>query len=137
MGKSKDNIREGLVVAIVVVWLIGLLLLPDGILTDYYDYVFGDSYLYDQINPILGFMYVSPGVFFIPYFFFGLLFGKEKGITPKLTLTFYIGITVVFVVFSIKKTEFLLSAIALALVMIAATYLIKTDDVKQNCPTVK
>ena len=130
MSESKDRIRQWLVVAIVGVWLIGLLLLPYGILTDYYDYVFGDSYLYDPINPILGFMYVSPGFFFIPYFFFGLLFGKEKGVTTKLTLAFYIGITVVFVVFAIKKTEFLLPSIILALSMSAATYLIKTDTTK-------
>lgn len=123
--KSKLSSREYLSAVAVAIWGIGFLFLPDGILTDRYHYYYGDEVMYDKINPILGFMYVSPGACLFVAIFFSIFF--EEKIAPKMTFAFYLSITIIFVVFAIEKTEFLLSSILLSCSMLIVGYLLKSD----------
>lgn len=122
MGKSKDNIRQGLVGAIVVLYIVGALLLPDGTLRSITNN--------DSLLSAMGLMYVFYGAFAFPCVLFSIMSNDLKGIASKMTLAFYYSITLLFVIISIKSTEFILSSFILILIMATATYLIMTDDTK-------
>ena len=109
--------------AITALWSIGMFFLPHGILTE--EYKRSDDYNY--IDRILGFMYVSPGLFVFVIFVLGFLFG-EKNI-PQVTVSFYIGISLVLFVFAIEKTEFLPSAIILIVCVLVVTYLAREGGI--------
>lgn len=111
--------REIAVAVAVVLYIVGLLLMPGNIT----ELMKGES------GHVMGIMYVSYGMFVFPAVVISVIFDDKN--TARLTLSFYWAVTVLFTIFSFHWRDYLPSAIILVITMVVATFLVRTDPSKQ------
>ena len=115
------------------IWGMGFLFLPERIFWDSFQ-----GNVYNEIFPLMGFMYVSPGFFAIIAVAMSIIFmikggdQKDDQIIHLMLWSFYLAITIALVCLTFYRREFLFSTMCGVTAMILYTVFVIFKNIETN-----